>query len=141
MKRRFFAIALLFILGSPLWAEDSLAFIGMKLSELIERFGAPKTVFAARGNEIWQDDVVFRYDPGDFYIYGDRVWQVRVTSAFGISVGDPRQAAVLALGSRAEDRGDHLFMPVTGMDWPLMLRANINSAGRVASIFVFRTDF
>ena len=126
----------------PLFAQDdSFSLVGMKLADLIERFGAPRAVLAARGIETWQDDVVFQYAEGDFYIYRDRVWQVKVASVRGISLGDPKQAAVLVMGNAAEDRGDHLLMPVTGRDWPLMLRVNVNSAGAVSSIFIYRPDF
>ena len=135
------------LLNFSLWAEgqadsyDSLSFIGMKLGELFERFGAPKAVYAARGMELWQDDVVFQYSDGDFYIYGDRVWQVKLPSAFGISVGDPKAAALLILGNMAEDRGDYLLMPVNGRDWPLMMRINFNNAFAVSAIFIYRPDF
>ncbi|MDR0502174.1 MAG: hypothetical protein LBH16_02515 [Treponema sp.] len=117
------------------------SYIGLKLPELIERLGAPKSVSAARGNELWQDDVVFQYNEGDFFIFKDRVWQVKFTSAYGISPGDPKQAVLLVLGESAEDKGDHLILPVQSKDWPLMIRVNLNSAGRAASIFIYRPDF
>ena len=144
MRRGRYLILLLFI-AMPLFAQDdSYSLVGMKLADLIERFGAPTAVLAARGNELWQDDVVFRYAEGDFYIHRDRVWQVKLASVRGISLGDPRAAAALVMGSTAEDRGDHLLLPVTDADlspWPLMLRVNFNSAGVVASIFIYRPDF
>jgi len=118
-----------------------LSYIGLKLAELIERLGPPRAVSAARGNELWQDDVVFQYNEGDFFIYKDRVWQVKFLSAYGISLGDPRQAALLVLGEAAEDRGDHLVLPLQGKDWPLVIRVNLNGAGRVAAIFIYRPDF
>ena len=118
-----------------------ISLVGMRLAELIERFGPPATVLAARGNELWQDDVIFQYDEMDFFIYRDRVWQVRVASAHGIRVGDPRQAVVLVLGDDVEDRGDYLVSPLTGRDWPLALRVNFNSAERVSAIFIYRPDY
>jgi hypothetical protein len=147
MKRRLFLPLLLFF-TLPLWpqeqvgaATDPFSFVGIKVAELIERFGPPIAVFAARGNEIWQDDVVFQYTGGDFYIFKDRVWQVKLASAFGINSGDPKQAALLVLGAKAQDRGDYLLMTVSGKDRPLMFRVNINNAGRVAAIFIYRPDF
>jgi len=147
MKRGLFLPLLLFF-TLPLWTQeqtgvgtDPFSLVGMKVAELIGRFGAPAAVFAARGNEVWQDDVVFRYDSADFYIFKDRVWQVKLAAALGINSGDPKQAALLVLGARAQDNGDHLLMPVTGKDWPLMFRVNVNSAGRVAAIFIYRPDF
>jgi len=147
MKRGLsFPLILFFVL--PLWPQeqvgvtgDPFSLVGMKVAELVERFGPPTAVFAIRGNEVWQDDVVFRYTGTDFYIVKDRVWQVKLTAALGINLGDPKQAALLVLGVKAQDRGDHLLMPVSGKDWPLMFRVNINNAGRVAAIYIYRPDF
>jgi len=145
MKRALF-VSLLLLFIVPLWAQEQSAiaaesFVGMKLSELVERFGTPKAVFAARGNELWQDDVVFQYNEGDFYLYKDRVWQVKLASVRGISVGDPQAAALLVLGDAAQDRGDHLLLPLASKDWPLILRVNVNSAGKVSAIYIYRPDY
>jgi hypothetical protein len=147
MKRGLFLPLLLFF-TLPLWPQeqvgavgDPFSLVGMKVAELVERFGPPIAVFAARGNEVWQDDVVFQYTGGDFYIVKDRVWQVKLASALGINTGDQKQAALLVLGAKAQDRGDHLLMPVSGKDWPLIFRVNINNTGRVAAIFIYRPDF
>jgi len=147
MRRGLFLPLLLFF-ALPLWGQeqsgaagDPFSLVGMKVAEVIERFGAPAAVYSARGNEVWQDDVVFRYDSADFYIVKDRVWQVKLATALGINTGDPKQAALLVLGARAEDKGDHLLMAVTGKDWPLVFRVNVNSAGRIAAIFIYRSDF
>jgi len=147
MKRGlFFPLILFFAL--PLWPQEQVgvngelfSLVGMKVAELIEQFGPPIAVFTVRGNEVWQDDVVFHYAGADFYIVKDRVWQVKLAAALGINSGDPKQAALLVLGVKAQDRGDHLLMPVSGGDWPLMFRVNINNAGRVAAIFIYRPDF
>jgi len=145
--KRVLLLPLLLFVTFPLLAQEqavktdeSLSLVGMKLAELIERFGAPKAVYAARGNEVWQDDVVFRYDREDFYIFGDRVWQVKVSSAYGVSVNDPKQAALLALGDKAQNRGDHLLMPLASKDWQLLLRVNFNNAGLVSAIYIYRQD-
>jgi hypothetical protein len=140
MKRKLF-LPLLFLVF-PLWAQPApTAFVGLTLAELIEHFGAPRTVYAARGGELWQDDVIFQYADADFYIHRDRVWQVRVASAHGVSTGDPKQAAVLTLGDNAQDRGSYLLFPLTTNSWPLMLRVNFNNAGRVSAIYIYRPDY
>jgi len=145
MKR--FLLPLLLLAAFPLspqeaeQAGDPLFFVGMTLTDLIGRFGTPAAVFAARGNELWQDDVVFRYAGGDFYIYRDRVWQVKLASAFGVSNGDSKTAALAVLGNTAQDRGDYALLPLTGGNWPLMLRVNFNETGFVAAIYIYRPDF
>jgi hypothetical protein len=150
MRRGLFLPLLLFF-AVPLWAQETanaganadvqLSFVGMRLAELVERFGSPKAVFAVRGNEIWQDDVVFQYAEGDFYIFKDRVWQVKLASARGISLGDPRAAALLVLGGTAEDRGDHLLLTLAEKNWPLMFRVNFNNAGLVSALYIYRSDY
>jgi len=146
---------LLFFLSLPITAQnqpiyaglsndDQLSFVGMMMADLIERYGSPGTVAVERGNEIWQDDVVFQYNGADFYIYRDRVWQVRLASTHGISNGDRKAAVLLVFGYRAADMGDHLLIPLTGRDWPLMLRVNfntINNTEQVSAIYIYRSDF
>ena len=143
MKRVLLLSLLLF--SFPLWAQvntgEQLSFIGLTLQQVIERFGAPSTVFTARGNELWQDDVVFRYAEGDFYIYQDRVWKVRFTSAHGISQGERKAAVLLTLGNTVQDRGDHVLFPISGRNWPLMMRINFNNSGIVTAIYIYRPDF
>lgn len=122
-------------------ADEKLSFVGMTLADVIERFGAPEIVSSARGIELWQDDVVFQYAEGDFYIHRDRVWQVRLSSACGVSVRERKAAVILILGNTAEDRGNHVLFPVSGRDWPLMLRVNFNDSGLVSEIYIYRPDF
>ena len=121
-------------------SDDIVSNIGLRLEDLFMRFGAPRTVHAARGDEDWQDDVVFVYSEWDFYIYRDRVWQIGLKSGYGVKIGDAKAAALLALADKAQDKGDYLLYPITGGVWPLSLRVNFN-AGRISGIFVYRTDF
>jgi hypothetical protein len=145
MRRLFFPLLIIFTL--PLCAQqtavndEKLSFVGMTLADLIERFGTPKTVTAERGNEHWQDDVVFQYNEGDFYIHRDRVWQVMLPSACGVSNRDRKAVVLLVLGDTAQDRGDHILLPISGKDWPLMLRLNMNNSGQVSAIYIYRPDY
>ena len=126
--------------GRPEAVKES-AYIGMKLDELIARYGPPRSVYASRGLELWQDDVVFVYDAGDFYIFRDRVWQAGLRSACGVSVGDSKPAVALTLGKEAADQGDYILFPLPPAGWPLALRVNFNAAGRVTAIYIYRPDF
>jgi len=69
------------------------------LSDIIERYGPPRAVTAARGIDLWQDDVVFHYTGVDFYIFRDRVWQVRFNTTHGISIGESKSVVMLKLGN------------------------------------------
>jgi len=143
----FFFLLFYFLFCSPLWSQQGgnrndeiISIIGLKLEDLFLLYGVPNSVHAARGNEHWQDDVVFVYNEWDFYIFRDRVWQIGLKSGYGIKVGDPKAAALLALGDKTKDEGDYLLYPLTGGSWPLSLRVNFN-AGKISGIFVYRTDF
>ena len=146
-------ISILFCLtaGLPLWAQNAsptapgqydeqIAFIGMKLDDLYRRFGSPQTVYAARGGETWQDDVVLVYKEGDFYIFRDRVWQVGLKSIYGIRIGDVKSVAMLVLGENVQDQGDYALYSFPGGAWPLSLRVNFTS-GKISAIYVYRPDY
>ena len=120
---------------------DPVLLVGLTLDELVRRFGTPQSVYAVRGLEEWQDDVVFVYDHGDFFIYRDRVWKLGLRTVRGIRTGDTRAAVFLALGSRAESRGNSVLYPLDGAAWPLMLRCDFDRADRVQAIYIYRTDF
>ena len=121
--------------------NDPVNLVGLTLGELLGRFGTPRSVYAARGIEEWQDDVVFVYDEGDFYVYKDRVWQAGLKEAHGIKAGDSRAVVSLVLGQAAEDRGDSIYCPLEVKGWPLMLRYVFDREGRLHMIFIYRTDF
>jgi hypothetical protein len=147
MRKRILIFAALLVMAPHLWPQqdtsrndDIISNIGLKLEDLFLRFGAPKTVHAARGDEDWQDDVIFVYNDWDFYIYRDRVWQIGLRSGYGVKTGDAKAAALLAFADKAQDKGDYLLYPITGGAWPLSLRINF-TAGKISGIFVYRTDF
>jgi uncharacterized SAM-binding protein YcdF (DUF218 family) len=144
MRKGILICAVLIIAGPRLWPQQGrhdeiISNIGLRLEDLFLRFGAPKTVHSARGDEDWQDDVVFFFFLLDFYIYRDRVWQIGLKSGYGIKIGDAKAAALAALADKAQDEGDYLLYPLTGGAWPLSLRVNF-TAGRISGIFVYRTD-
>jgi len=148
-------LPLILLLAFPLWAQnqpiytglsndEQLTFVGMMMADLIEQYGSPRSVVPERGREVWQDDVVFQYNGADFYIFRDRIWQVKLASTHGISNGDRKSAVMLILGNTAEDKGDHILMQITGKNWPLMMRINFNNtanSGVVTAIYIYRSDF
>jgi hypothetical protein len=121
---------------------DPAALIGLTLEELLRQFGTPLSVYAVRGLEEWQDDVVFVYDEVDFYIYKDRVWQLGLKSAYGIKTGDTRAAAIQVMQGAAEQSAlTHLQYSLQNRAWNIKLRVNFDRAGLVSVIFVYRSDF
>ncbi|MDR2096104.1 MAG: hypothetical protein LBP76_11415 [Treponema sp.] len=122
--------------------EDPAALIGLTLEELLRRFGTPLSVYAVRGVEEWQDDVVFVYNEADFYVYKDRVWQMSLKSAYGIGIGDTRSAALLAMqGAVEQSASSYLQCSLQNKPWNTKLRVNFDKAGLVSLIFVYRSDF
>jgi len=151
MKRRFFTLFLillsipLFAQNQPIYAgldsDEQLSLVGMMMADLLAKFGPPRSVICERGPEPWQDDVVFQYNGADFYVYRDRIWQVKLASTHGISNGDKKAAVLLALGSNAVEKEDHAFLAINGRNWPLILRVNFNNTGQVTAIYIYRPDF
>jgi hypothetical protein len=127
--------------GEPGTVSAPESLIGLTLEGLYSLFGPPKEVYGVRGAEEWQDDVVFVYPQGDFYVYRDRVWQLGLGAARGVRVGDPRPAALLALGGEAEEHDDYLLLPLREGSWPMSLRVNLGDSGLVTAIFLYRSDF
>jgi hypothetical protein len=138
--------------GPGLWSQspaepaavlntEPASLIGLSLENLLSRFGVPRAVYAARGNEEWQDDVVFIYEEGDFYVYKDRVWQIKLRAAYGVRLGDPRPAVSLTLGEGTQDFEDHIIFSLPPRGWPLALRVNLDASGFVSAVYVYRPDF
>jgi hypothetical protein len=134
----FFLFALGSLSAQSVASEDA---VGISLSEAFALYGLPDEVEAVRGAEVWQDDVVFVYKEKklDLYIYKDRVWQVGLTTALGVKLGD-RKAAVSLLLPDIEDKGSHLLYRYAGTVWPKYARFNIDASGRVSAIYVYRPD-
>lgn len=121
--------------------------LGLNPGEAIERFGAPARVYAVRGPEAWQDDVVFEYGDGlSLFLFADRVWQVRIAEPYplpvlGFVLGGTVDAISEALGFPAVVMdGDHEWI-LAGEAWPVRLRAMPGEDGSVRELYVYRADF
>lgn len=137
-------IAALLLLSAalPLAAqEDPAHIVGLTLASLYERYGVPESVYAVRGAEEWQDDVVFVYKDWDLYIYQDRVWQVGLKSALGISLGDSSGMAFLLLGEGVRSFEGYLLYSLPPRSWPLQLRLDLDGTGNITAIYIYRSDF
>jgi hypothetical protein len=135
------ALLLLFI-AMPLAAqEDPAQIVGLTLAAVYGRYGIPESVHAVRGAEEWQDDVVFVYKDWDLYIYQDRVWQVGLKSALGISLGDSAGMAFLMLGEGVQSFDGYLLYSLPPRSWPLQLRLDIDGTGKITAICLYRSDF
>lgn len=127
--------------------EDPALLLGLNPAQALSRFGPPARVYAVRGAEPWQDDVVFEYGEGfSLFLFMDRVWQVRVSSAYaapvwGITVGATLERASAVLGSPDRDLGGAYEWALPGEAWPVRLRGVMDAKGRIAELYAYRADF
>jgi hypothetical protein len=87
MTRKYQLLFILFISGmiqiSAFDSSDPLSQIGLTLHDLFESSRIPDEVFPNRGVEEREDNVVFYYSEGVyFFLYENRVWQVRYDRYF-----------------------------------------------------------
>ena len=137
----------------PLYAQDSAlrdnpaGMIGMTLEQAAAALGNPSRVYASRGEEPWQDDVVFVYDGHvSLYWYQNRVWQVRFDpgyegSAGGLRIGMVREQVSRTLGippASSEEDGEVFVLSRRGI--PLRLQVFYRE-GRVYDVYLYRGDF
>jgi hypothetical protein len=121
--------------------ENPAHLVGLTLGEVFDRFGVPQGVFAVRGEEEWQDDVVFSYGDREFFFYRDRVWQLGLKSAFGVRTGENRNVIPLIMGDATLVEESYSLAPLTGWSWPMNVRFNNDSRGLITAIYIYRSDF
>jgi hypothetical protein len=132
--------------GRALLGDDPALLLGIAPREAFDRFGPPETLFPLRGEEAWQDDVVFQYSGGfSLFWYSGRVWQVRLSTgyrgpAFGVSMGDGLDAIVSLLGQPylSADPGYVFNLPSRG--YPVRMRVSLKE-GKVNDMYIYRADF
>ena len=120
---------------------EAAAGVGLTLSQVLETFGAPDSVFAVRGPEEWQDDVVFRYKGLELYLFRDRVWQARSDTAQGLRSGDSRENVLALLGEPLLRLDSSFVYQLGGRTWPLRLRVRFDQRGSIADLYLYRADF
>jgi hypothetical protein len=127
---------------------DLSALVGLTLSEALARFGAPLRVFAARGEESWQDDVVFFY-AGHLYLYWyqERVWQARLDENHPggfladrrLSMGARREEVLGLLGPPMRELGGSLVYHLEDRGYPVRLRLYFRE-GLLVDAYCYRGD-
>ena len=133
--------------GSP-WAQEVMelpALIGLNLEEVHQILGVPAEVYALRGPEPEQDDVVFYY-PGHLYLFWfeNRVWQVRADRrfpgrVFSLSMGTSRQQVIETMGRPILEFPDSLVFHIEDRGYPIQARLYFDEDG-LADVYCFRGD-
>lgn len=121
--------------------QDPSWLVGATLQSVITQFGSPLAVYAVRGQEAWQDDVVFSYDGIDLYWYQNRVWQVAVPQGYGIKRGDRRETVLAILGEPLIEKDRYVVFRLPSRGWPLRLRVQLSEGNTVSGLFVYRPDY
>jgi hypothetical protein len=139
------AVVLLILCTVSAWgqydyANDPASLVGASLGDLIAMFGAPQSVYATRGPNTWQDDVVFAYGDWEFYIYRDRVWQISLKAVHGIKIGERREVIPLILGNGVQVYEGFTLYAYSNRSWPVSIRFNTDPNGLVTAIFIYRAD-
>lgn len=126
--------------------DDPAPLLGGTLAGTLDRFGAPSSVYAVRGAEAWQDDVAFGYVAGfTFFIFGDRVWQLRLAapyagSIYGLFLGDHSEKALSTLGQPYERTADSLVYRLPYRGYPVKLRL-VFASDALVDVYLYRADF
>lgn len=146
MKRMAFLLCLLsFIPQAEAEELDIPSLIGMDLASAIEGFGAPQEVYAVRGEELRQDDVVFYYEQ-HFYLFWfrNRIWQVRLDGRYGdnffkVSMGAAREEVLEAMGQPFKELDDSLIYNLEDRGYPVRLRFYFTH-GQLDDFYCYRGD-
>jgi hypothetical protein len=128
------------------WFEAACLLLGTSLDEAFQSFGAPQKVFSARGEQPWQDDVVFEYAEGlSLFWYKDRVWQLRFGPGFparfsDVGMGSSREDVASVLGKPFHEEDDWTLYHFAGQGYPVRLRLFFGENG-LEDIYIYRGDF
>ncbi len=133
--------------GMTVLPEDPTGLLGYTVSRLVAELGAPAKVYAVRGEEAWQDDVVFDYAAGfSFFLYEDHVWQILVSPSYGFPVfgflpGSAAERIVSMLGSPSSASETMVEWILPAEAWPVRLRGRLGDNGDISELYLYRADF
>lgn len=120
--------------------------IGMDLPAAVQAFGAPAEVFPRRGEEPWQDDVVFYFDSHLYlFWFRGRVWQVRMDRRFeseflgGLRMGMARREVLSRLGPPLAEADGFLLYHLEDRGYPIRLRL-LFEEDRLSDAYCYRSD-
>ena len=126
--------------------DDPSVLLGKNISGIIQDFGPPAKVYALRGPEAWQDDVVFEYADGfSFFLFGDRVWQIRLIapygqSCLGVFIGDTVDKICAMLGKPYTNNDTTAEWRLPSNGYPVRMRILIKE-DKIFDIYIYRADF
>lgn len=148
-------LLLLFSASSPAAADTAMPVAAELSSRLgwtpvqsIDELGAPANIFPYRGAVENEDNVVFFYaDHSYLFWFRDRVWQARVDSRWegdidGVAMGMTLEEVIHIWGRQPinpTDPAPTWTLPDRG--YPVRIRLFFDDEGRLADVYVFRSDW
>lgn len=123
--------------------------LGMTLAQAFTEFGPPEDVFPVRGQQAWEDDVVFYY-PDHTYLFWfkNRVWQVRAdrrytSQVLGVSMGEDQSSVNATLGTPFWSDSDSEIFNIEDLayrGYPIRARLFFTD-GKLSDLYIYRADF
>lgn len=127
-------------------ADDPTALIGMDPAQAFAALGAPREIFAWRGEMPGEDDIVFFY-PDFRYVFWfqSRVWQLRFDrhyegTVLGFAIGMDRGEAQALGEGKLQEAGDSLYLAIDTGPYPVRVRLALID-GRIDDIYLYRSDW
>lgn len=120
--------------------------VGMTLAAAFAAFGPPDEVFSVRGDQAWEDDVVFYYSDHTYlFWFKDRVWQVRADERYsaqviGVKMNESRSDVEAALGPPFHTGSDSDIFILPGNGFPVRARLFF-ADGSLSDLYIYRGDF
>ena len=125
---------------------EIVSYLGFTLEEAFDTFGPPSEVFVYRGEEAWQDNVVF-YFSSHLYLFWfeNRVWQIRLDERYegeiaGFTMGMPKEAIIGSLGEPFYEDKESCMYVLPDIGVPVRMRLFFQE-GILVDMYIFRGDF
>ncbi len=133
--------------GNKPRADEFSAKLGWTPAEAINWLGSPSSLFAYRGTETSEDNVVFYYqDHLYLFWFQDRVWQVRaderwVGNVDGVRMGMTLSEVIDFWGPPINNRDENPTWTLPDRGYPVRVRLYFGDDNRLADIYVYRSDW
>ena len=107
--------------------------LGASLETVFEILGPPAELYPVRGEEAWQDDVVFYYAAHVYlFWFESRVWQIRYDHRYegavlGVTMGASREAVRGILGAPFWSEGDSAIYLLPDRGYPVRARLDFSN--------------
>ena len=128
------------------WNDPIVNRIGYRLQQAIEEWGPPMELGVNRGNESWQDSVIFYYaDHSYLYWWNNRLWQIRFDGRYkgevlGVEMGLSREEVTKRLGVPFNATTNDAIYQLPDRGFPIRLRLIFNNE-HLSDLYLYRSDF